>query len=59
MTKVNKKIYVSDWYYDGNRISLVFRDGSTYHVSREKFNQSMAAILTSDKDVIQRDFSAA
>lgn len=59
MTKVNKKIYVADWNYAGDRVRLIFRDGSEYYIRKTDFDRAMGAIFGADKEAIQRDFPAA
>ena len=56
---MDKKIYVSDWNYVGNRVRLVFRDGSEFYISKEKFESSINSIYSKSKDDIKRQFTAA
>lgn len=56
---MDKRIYVSDWNYAGNRVRLVFRDGSEYFISKEKFESSTNLIFGATKDEIKHNFTAA
>ena len=56
---MDKKIYVSDWNYAGNRVRLIFRDGSEFYISKEQFENSTNSIFGATKDDIKRNFSAA
>lgn len=56
---MDNKIYVSDWNYAGNRVRLIFRDGSEYFISKDKFESSTNLIFSATKDEIKRDITAA
>jgi len=56
---MDNKVYVSDWNYAGNRVRLIFRDGSEYFISKEKFESSTNLIFSATKDEIKRDITAA
>ena len=56
---MDKKIYVSDWNYAGNRVRLIFRDGSEFYISKSQFESSTNSIFSDTKDDIKRKFSAA
>ena len=56
---MDNKIYVADWNYAGNRVRLVFRDGSEYFISKEKFESSTGLIFGATKDEIENNFTAA
>ena len=56
---MDNKIYVADWNYAGNRVRLIFRDGSECYVSREQFENSRGLVFGATKDEIKQNFAVA
>lgn len=49
--------YLRDWKRDGERVRLIYRDGSELFVRCEDFNRAFGCIVSADKNTIQRDFA--
>ena len=54
-----KKIYLKDWKQEGDRVILIYNDGSELIVRYEDFNRAFGCILSAEKDAVKRDFAIA
>ena len=53
------KVYLQDWKREGDRVRLIYRDGTELFVRYEDFNRAFGCIVSTEKDAIQRDFAIA
>jgi len=44
--------YLEDWEYDGDRVRLIYDDGSVLFVDKQKFNKSLSMIFNTTKNVV-------
>lgn len=56
---MDKKIYVSDWNYAGDRVRLIFRDGSECYISKAQFESSASSVFGATKTEIKQKFAVA
>ena len=56
-----EKVYLQDWKRDGDgdRVQLLYRDGSELFVSYEDFNRAFGCIVSAEKNAVQQDFAIA
>lgn len=52
-----EKVYLQDWKREGDRVRLLYQDGSELFVWYEDFNRAFGCIISTEKDAIQRDFA--
>lgn len=52
-----KKVYLQDWKRDGDRVRLLYQDGSELFVRYEDFNRAFGCIVSADKSAVRRDFA--
>lgn len=50
-------VYLRDWRREGDRVRLIYRDGSELFVQYEDFNRAFGCIVSADKNAVQRDFA--
>ena len=53
----NKRIYLADWDYDGERVKLLYSDDDVIYVKRVDFDRAFGAIVSAEKHEIVRDFA--
>lgn len=51
-----KSEQLKEWFYEGNKIRLVYKDGSELYISREVFNRSFGCIITIPKSTVMKEF---
>ena len=54
-----EKIYLRDWKWEGDRVKLIYRDGSVLYAGYEDFNRAFQCFVSCPKDEILRDFAIA
>lgn len=54
---MDKKVYLKEWNYDGDKVKLEYKDDSILFVKRSDFDRAFGCIVSASKDVIIRDFA--
>lgn len=54
---MDKKVYLKEWNYDGDKVKLEYKDNSIVYVKRSDFDRAFGCIVSASKDVIIRDFA--
>lgn len=52
-----EKVYLKEWKREGDRVRLIYQDGSELFVRYEDFNRAFGCIVSAEKSAIQRDFA--
>lgn len=53
------KVYLKEWTKEGDRVRLLYRDGTVAYVNADDFNRAFGCIVSSVKEDIIRDFAVA
>lgn len=51
-----EKVNLKEWKREGDRVRLIYQDGSELFVRYEDFNRAFGCIVSAEKSAIQRDF---
>ena len=54
---MNKKVHMTSWSKDGDKIKLRYEDGDILYVNTNDFNRAFGCIVNATKDDIIRDFA--
>lgn len=52
-----EKVNLKEWKREGDRVRLIYQDGSKLFVRYEDFNRAFGCIVSAEKSAIQRDFA--
>lgn len=56
---MDKKVYLKKWMIIGEKVRLIYKDGSNLIVKKEDFDRAFACMVSCTKGDIQRDFAIA
>jgi len=54
---MDTSIYLDKWNYDGDKVKLVYKDGSVVYVKKADFDRAFGCIVSATKSDIIRDFA--
>lgn len=55
---MSNKIHLKNWTPEGpEKIKLTYQDGSILYVKKPDFDRAFGAIISADKEAIERDFA--
>lgn len=54
---MDKKVHLTSWSKDGDKIKLIYEDGDILHVNTPDFNRAFGCIVSATKDEVIRDFA--
>lgn len=54
-----EKVFLKEWKREGDRVRLIYQDGTELFVRYEDFNRAFGCIVSTEKRAIQRDFAIA
>lgn len=54
---MDANVYLDKWNYDGDKVRLDYKDGSTVYVKKTDFDRAFGCIVSATKSEIIRDFA--
>lgn len=51
------KVSLASWRYAGDKVRLLYEDGSIVFVSKEDFDRAFGAIISASKEDVVNDFA--